>query len=115
MSDDLEIWQDVSVTDEGLSIVTYSEQPSDPEPTTEAETYWTWDELLGLVEGGQVWVLEHSYNGTPQSLSPTAVFTDEQDMKDFVEDTRPKPGEDSGSRSWRWSQFEIDGAISNNE
>lgn len=43
-----DVWQDVSVSTDGLSIVTYS-QAADQEPVTEDESYWTWSELLDLM------------------------------------------------------------------
>ena len=43
-----DVWQETQVTDEGLSVTTYS-QAADQEPDVEDESYWTWAELLDLM------------------------------------------------------------------
>jgi len=44
-----DIWQEVNVNSDGLSVVAYSQQ-ADGRPVTEGEAYWTWDELDALRE-----------------------------------------------------------------
>jgi hypothetical protein len=42
---ELDIWQDVEMTDGGLTVTTYSQRDTD-QPVVEDESWWTWDELL---------------------------------------------------------------------
>jgi hypothetical protein len=52
MNTERDVWQDVSINGEGVSVVTYS-QAADQEPITEDESWWTWDELEALREEHQ--------------------------------------------------------------
>lgn len=96
---DLDIWQDVSWADDGLSVVTYSQSGDEP-PVTEDESYWTWSELAEQFPS--VYVLEQTPDGDPTHLLPSAVFTDFDVMDQFVSE------EHDSEAGWRWTEHELD-------
>lgn len=48
MTTERDVWQHAQQTDEGLSVVTYS-QAAAQEPVTEDEAYWTYQELAAML------------------------------------------------------------------
>jgi hypothetical protein len=52
MSTERPVWQDSEVTDDGISVKTYS-QAADGEPVVEDESSWTWKEVKSMIEEHQ--------------------------------------------------------------
>jgi hypothetical protein len=64
MTTERAVWQESSISGEGLSVTTYS-QAADGEPVVEDETSWTWSELVAEcpVNAIQNRLLESATNG----------------------------------------------------
>lgn len=58
--------------------------------------------------GDTVWVLEHAPDGHAANRAPVAVFTDEDDMNEFVSENRADVGSRNPAGSFRWSEHTVD-------